>query len=144
MTKALLEGPLQRSGAITIQERSLAKGIGPASIDVTIALTLEKIVVNQEVPGGSTPPRVSFTGNMAKPLGSISLPIVLGKEPQRVNWMVNFLVVDLLSGYNAIMGRPRLNAIRAVASTFHLKLKFPPATVLEKSARANQRCEAVT
>ncbi|PKI54074.1 hypothetical protein CRG98_025568 [Punica granatum] len=70
-------------------------------------------------------PLVNFTGNMAKPLGSISLPIVFGNEPHRVNRIVNFLVVDLLLGYNAIIDRSTLNAIRITASTFYLKLNFP-------------------
>ncbi|KAL0391381.1 UNVERIFIED_CONTAM: Transposon Ty3-G Gag-Pol polyprotein [Sesamum latifolium] len=39
--------------------------------------------------------------------------------------MLKFLVVDAPSSYNIIMGRPSLNSFRAVASTYHMKLKFP-------------------
>ncbi|KAL0461308.1 UNVERIFIED_CONTAM: hypothetical protein Slati_0018400 [Sesamum latifolium] len=39
--------------------------------------------------------------------------------------MLKFLVVDAPSSYNIIMGRPSLNFFRAVASTYHMKLKFP-------------------
>ncbi len=42
-----------------------------------------------------------------------------------VDKVVSFLVVNLPSAYNAIIGRPTLNALRVVTSTFHLKLKFP-------------------
>ncbi|KAL0377768.1 UNVERIFIED_CONTAM: hypothetical protein Sradi_3082300 [Sesamum radiatum] len=39
--------------------------------------------------------------------------------------MVKFLVVKAPSAYNIILGRPGLNTFRAVASTYHMKLKFP-------------------
>uniref|UniRef100_A0A2N9GMX4 Uncharacterized protein n=1 Tax=Fagus sylvatica TaxID=28930 RepID=A0A2N9GMX4_FAGSY len=38
---------------------------------------------------------------------------------------VDFLVVNCPSAYNAIIGRPTLNRLRAVTSTYHLLLKFP-------------------
>ena len=38
---------------------------------------------------------------------------------------VTFLVVDCLSAYNAILGRPTLNLWKAVTSTYHLMIKFP-------------------
>ncbi|XP_073066041.1 uncharacterized protein [Primulina eburnea] len=39
--------------------------------------------------------------------------------------MVKFLVVKAPSAYNVILGRPSLNLFRAIASTYHMKLKFP-------------------
>ncbi|KAL0308997.1 UNVERIFIED_CONTAM: hypothetical protein Sradi_5842000 [Sesamum radiatum] len=39
--------------------------------------------------------------------------------------MVKFLVVKAPSAYNIILERPSLNLFRAIASTFHMKLKFP-------------------
>ncbi|KAL0373904.1 UNVERIFIED_CONTAM: hypothetical protein Sradi_3306100 [Sesamum radiatum] len=39
--------------------------------------------------------------------------------------MVKFLVVNAPSAYNIILGRPSLNIFRAIASTYHMKLKFP-------------------
>ncbi|KAL0366950.1 UNVERIFIED_CONTAM: hypothetical protein Sradi_3585100 [Sesamum radiatum] len=53
------------------------------------------------------------------------LPISLGSYPKRVTKMVKFLVVDAPSAYNVILGRPSLNSFQAIASTYHLKLKFP-------------------
>ena len=38
---------------------------------------------------------------------------------------MNFLVVDCLSSYNAIIGRPTLNSWKAVTSIYHLSIKFP-------------------
>ncbi|KAL0402285.1 UNVERIFIED_CONTAM: hypothetical protein Slati_4258400 [Sesamum latifolium] len=38
--------------------------------------------------------------------------------------MLKFLVVDVPSAYNVILGRPTLNAFQAVISTYHMKIKF--------------------
>lgn len=38
--------------------------------------------------------------------------------------MADFLVIDRPSAYNAIIGRPTLNKLRAMTSTYHLKMKF--------------------
>ena len=35
------------------------------------------------------------------------------------------MVMDCLSAYNAIIGRPMLNAWRVTTPTYHLLLKFP-------------------
>ncbi|KAL0416935.1 UNVERIFIED_CONTAM: hypothetical protein Slati_3525400 [Sesamum latifolium] len=66
-----------------------------------------------------------FAGEVVHPLGQISLPISLGIEPARKTRMTHFLVVDMPSAYNLILGRPTLNTFQAVISTYHMKLKFP-------------------
>ncbi|GFZ10155.1 hypothetical protein Acr_21g0007540 [Actinidia rufa] len=42
--------------------------------------------------------------------------------------MAGFIVVDCPSPYNAILGRPTLGGIKAITSTYHLKMKFPTLT----------------
>ncbi|KAK3000526.1 hypothetical protein RJ639_021865 [Escallonia herrerae] len=39
--------------------------------------------------------------------------------------MLDFVVVRVPSAYNAILGRTALNQLRAVVSTYHMKMKFP-------------------
>ncbi|XP_073284858.1 uncharacterized protein [Primulina huaijiensis] len=39
--------------------------------------------------------------------------------------MTSFTVVDSSSSYNIILGRPAMNELRAVAFTYHQKIKFP-------------------
>ena len=56
--------------------------------------------------------------------GAIQLPVTFGQRPTQITQMVNFLLVDQPSTYNAIIGRPTLNAIRAIVSTYHLVIKF--------------------
>ena len=40
---------------------------------------------------------------------------------------VRFLIVDAPSAYNMLLGRPSLNAIRAIPSAYHMVIKFPMA-----------------
>ena len=70
-------------------------------------------------------PLVGFGGMKVQPVGTITLPVVVGAYPQQVTRNVNFLVVDYLLSYNAIIGRPTLNNWKAVTSTYHLLVKFP-------------------
>ena len=39
--------------------------------------------------------------------------------------MVDFMVVKVPSAYNFLLGRPSQNALRAIGSSPHLKVKFP-------------------
>ena len=50
-------------------------------------------------------PLVGFGGMKVQPVGTITLPVVVGAYPQQVTRNVNFLVVDCSSSYNAIIGR---------------------------------------
>lgn len=60
--------------------------------------------------------------------------------------MIDFLVVDCPSAYNAILGRPALNQLRAVTSTYHLLMCFPIEKGVEEvkgdQVAANKCCLA--
>ena len=66
-------------------------------------------------------PLMSFDGKLITPKGMIRLPIRTGPEIVEVN----FIVVDTYSPYTAIVGRPWLHTLGAVASSLHQKVKFP-------------------
>ena len=70
-------------------------------------------------------PLVVFGGMKVQPVGTITLPLVVGAYPQQVTRNVNFFVVDCSLSYNAIIGKPTLNNWKAVTSTYHLLVKFP-------------------
>ena len=70
-------------------------------------------------------PLIEFRGMKVQPVGTITLPVVVGSYPQQITKEVNFLVVDCSSSYNAIIGRPTLNSWKAIMSTYHLSVKFP-------------------
>ena len=70
-------------------------------------------------------PLIGFGGMKVQPVGTITLPVVVGSYPQQITKSVNFLVVDCSSSYNVIIGRPTLNSWKTVTSTYHLSVKFP-------------------
>ncbi|RWV95330.1 hypothetical protein BHE74_00031461 [Ensete ventricosum] len=68
---------------------------------------------------------IGFTGDAITPVGIVTLPVTFSDEPRTKTLMVHFMVVDLPSTYNVIIGRPTLNKLRAVVSTYHRSMKFP-------------------
>ena len=66
-----------------------------------------------------------FSGKKVLPLGSIQLVLTLGDPPCQATTAVKFLIVDALSSYNMLLGRPSLNAIKAILSAYHMMIKFP-------------------
>ncbi|XP_075650257.1 uncharacterized protein LOC142620842 [Castanea sativa] len=70
-------------------------------------------------------PLVGFGGTRVYPLGVITISVTVGDYPQWITKDVVFIVVTCSSAYNAILGRPTLNAWKAVTSTYHLMVKFP-------------------
>ena len=58
-------------------------------------------------------------------MGSIELPMTLGDYPVSITKIMEFVVVDLPSAYNVLLGRPALVGLGAVSSVRHLALKFP-------------------
>ena len=64
---------------------------------------------------------MSFDGKLVISKGMIRLPIQTSPEIMEVN----FIVVDTYSPYTAIVGRPWLHTLGAIASFLHEKVKFP-------------------
>ena len=59
------------------------------------------------------------------PLGSIQLVLTLGDPSCQATATTRFLVVDAPSAYNMLLGRPSINAIKAIPSAYHMIIKFP-------------------
>ena len=70
----------------------------------------------------------TFNGKVVIPKGQIRLPVQVGSEVVKVD----FIVVDAYSPYMAIMARPWLYVLRAVSSTLHLKVKYPSRDQVEE------------
>ncbi|KAK3035317.1 hypothetical protein RJ639_034025 [Escallonia herrerae] len=66
-----------------------------------------------------------FSNHPVAAEGIVALPVAIGTPPTQANFMLDFMVVKVPSAYNAILGRPTLNRLQAVVSTYNLKMKFP-------------------
>ncbi|XVF30078.1 hypothetical protein REPUB_Repub16aG0025900 [Reevesia pubescens] len=69
-------------------------------------------------------PQRRFGGRRVTPKGAIALPFTLGVSLQAKMVMVDFLVVDNPSPYNALMESLSQNDLKAIGSSPHLKVKF--------------------
>ncbi|XP_064995317.1 uncharacterized protein LOC135631507 [Musa acuminata AAA Group] len=84
-----------------------------------------------------------FTGDSISPLGVVTLPLTVGNLPRSKTIMTSFLVIDLPAAYNAILGWPTLNKIRAIISTYYQTVKFPTDAgtgEISGSPRESRRC----
>ncbi|KAL6294142.1 hypothetical protein ACE6H2_002284 [Prunus campanulata] len=101
----------------------VTSGFGPCLLYLS---TLEKVLglsrndilpVKQTVMGNY--------GEKIESIGTITLPVTAGDRPPRVRtFMVDFMVVDCPSVYDIIFGYRGLKALEAIASTYHLFLRF--------------------
>ncbi|KAK3042709.1 hypothetical protein RJ639_000767 [Escallonia herrerae] len=57
--------------------------------------------------------------------GIIALPVAIGTPPAQAKLMLDCVVVRVPSAYNAILGLTTLDQLKAVVSTYHMKMKFP-------------------
>jgi hypothetical protein len=96
-----------------------------SSADILYWPAFQQMGIDREriKPFGS--PLIGFGGEVVYPIGIIPLPVTAGTAPTQSTVMVDFLVIDRPSAYNAIMGRPALNKLKAATSTYHLMMKFP-------------------
>ena len=102
---------------VLVDNRSLADIIFASAFD-KMGIGREKLeLVNAHLRG--------FFGERVLPLGSIQLVLTLEDPPCQTTSTVRFLLVDAPSAYNMLLGRPSLNAMRAIPSTYHLVIKFP-------------------
>ena len=65
-----------------------------------------------------------FSGEKGLPLGSIQLVLTLGEPPCQATTTTRFLIIDAPSAYIMLLGRPSLNAIKAIPSAYHMIIKF--------------------
>lgn len=53
--------------------------------------------------------------------------VTVGEHPRVSTMIVDFLVVDYMFSYNAVIRWPMLKALKAITSIYHLAMKFPIA-----------------
>ena len=81
---------------------------------------------------------VGFSGEKVSLDGFITLHVTLGSRPKTRTIKVDFFIIDCLSAYNVILGRPTLNKIGAIIFTACLTIKFFTDDGEIATMRANQ------
>ena len=88
-----------------------------------------------------------FSGEGIACMGSIELSVTLGDYPVSATKMMEFVVVDLPSAYNVLLGRPALVRLGAVSSLRHLAIKFPTSSsirTLKGDQLARRECYSIS
>ena len=107
-------------------------------IDIIFVLDFDQMGIGREKLEPVNAYLCGFSGERVLPLGSIQLVLTLGDPPCQATTTVRFLIVEAPSPYNMLLGRPFLNAIRAIPSAYHMIIKFPTTNGVGM-VRGNQR-----
>ena len=102
-----------------------------SSADIIFASAFDKMSIGREKLEPASTHLRGFSGEKVLPLGSIQLVLTLGDPPCQGPTTVKFLIVDAPSTYNVLLGRPSLNAIKAIPSAYHMVIKFPTTNGVE-------------
>ncbi|XP_058216790.1 uncharacterized protein LOC131327660 [Rhododendron vialii] len=79
-------------------------------------------------------PLIGFNGALVWPLGRIFLPLVASAK----TLSVEFIVVNVPSQYNAILGPTWLHDMQAIASTYHQVIRFISENGRQEDLRGDQ------
>ncbi|XP_023874707.2 uncharacterized protein LOC111987240 [Quercus suber] len=95
-----------------------------SSTDIMYMTTYQQLRLDPKRLRSFNSPLVSFSGDKIYLRGIITLSVTARTYLAQVTIQANFLVINCPSSYNVILGRPTLNRLKAVMSTYCLKVKF--------------------
>ena len=114
-----------------------------SSADIIFPSAFDKVGIGRERLEPINTHLRGFSEEKVLPLGSIQLVLTLGEPPCKATMTARFLIVDALSAYNILLGRPSLNAIKSTPSAYHMMIKFPTISgvrIVQGDQRVAREC----
>jgi hypothetical protein len=100
---------------------------GGSGLNLLFTTTLKKMGLN--ISKMITPSKDPFygiiLGNVAPPIGSVTLLVTFGTKENYCTEYIKFVVANFESSYHAILGRPALAKFMVVPNYIYLLLKMP-------------------
>jgi len=96
-----------------------------SSVDILYWATYQKLQLPDTVMVPYDESIYGFSGEQVSTRGYIDLHTVFREGTQTKTIPIRFLIVEVPTSYNILLGRPSLNTLGAVVSTPHLAMKFP-------------------
>ncbi|XP_021773305.1 uncharacterized protein LOC110737267 [Chenopodium quinoa] len=97
---------------------------GGSSANILFARAFDAMMIGRKYLTPVSYPVIGFNGSTVRPDGSIVLQTRVGEGSAARDLMTEFLVIDVPSAYNAIVGRPLIHDIQAIVSTYHLTMVY--------------------
>ncbi|XP_021765497.1 uncharacterized protein LOC110730025 [Chenopodium quinoa] len=111
---------------------------GGSSANILFARAFDAMRIGRKYLTPVSYPVISFNGSTVRPEGSIVLQVRMGEGPAVRDVMAEFLVIDVSSAYNAIVGRPLIHDMQAVVSTYHLTMVYVSNAGTTERVRGSQ------
>jgi len=99
-----------------------------SSVDILYWGTLKKLKIPEGEIQQYSELIVGFAGERVNTKGYIDLFTKFGTGMVTRTVKIRYLIVDAHTSYNILLGRPSLNTLGAIVSTYHLAMKFPSAS----------------
>ncbi|XP_017416619.1 uncharacterized protein LOC108327426 [Vigna angularis] len=95
-----------------------------SSVNILYWTTFLKIDLSKDIIASFNEKIMGFVGEILDTRGYLDLRTRLGTGKKAREIKIRFLLVEANTSYNALLGRPCLNAFGAIVSTPHLAMKF--------------------
>ncbi|XP_021759179.1 uncharacterized protein LOC110724091 [Chenopodium quinoa] len=97
---------------------------GGSSANILFSRVFDVMMIDRKYLTPVSYPVIDFNGSTVIPKGSIVLPVRIGEGSRARDVMTEFLIVDVPSACNVIIGRLLIHDVHAVVSTYHLTMVY--------------------